>query len=182
MFFDLHPVKPVAPMSTDSDDDSSRFTPLTQSPPTTPLTQSPPRTPPRTPPVMQSLLLQHPASWHENMGTHLFEAGQSLRRLEQLKQRMEQSPHFDDDDCLRVTQASHVVENRVESLHRMLTKHDFKVVRLFVTLKHREHQLETAVKEGLLSIQEDTQLFQALVKKQVYLTRLAHNQAGEVKE
>jgi hypothetical protein len=45
---------------------------------------------------------------------------------------------------------------------------------LFITLKRREALLERAVKENWLHPEEDDTLFQALVKKQVYLTRLAH--------
>jgi uncharacterized alpha-E superfamily protein len=100
-------------------------------------------------------------------------AAQKVKRLAKVKCIMEQSPFFDDDDVRRVTAEIEAVERTAAAVRDAITKAQWSCVRMFITLQHRELEMEAAVTQGLLDPAEDTELFQGLVKKQVYLTRLA---------
>lgn len=107
------------------------------------------------------------------LASQLVTAAHKVKRLAKVKCIMEQSPFFDDDDVRRVAAEMEAVERTAAAVRDTITKAQWSCVRMFITLQHRELEMEAAVTQGLLDPAEDTELFQGLVKKQVYLTRLA---------
>jgi len=107
------------------------------------------------------------------LASQLVTAAHKVKRLAKVKCIMEQSPFFDDDDVRRVATEMEAVERTAAAVRDAITKAQWSCVRMFITLQHRELEMEAAVTQGLLDPTEDTELFQGLVKKQVYLTRLA---------
>ena len=122
-----------------------------------------------------------PESREQLFAAQLVTAAKKVKRLATVKRIMEQSPFFDDDDVRRVDAEMEAVERHATSMRDTITKQQWPSVRMFITLQHRELEIEAAVAQGLLEPDEDTELFQGLVKKQVYLTRLANEAIEHVK-
>lgn len=116
--------------------------------------------------------------WLEQVASVLFKANRKIKRLEELRARMVASVYFDQDDLQRIAQEEALVEAEVAATRETVSKQDWARVRLYLTLKHREAELEAAVTGGLIDVEADETLFSGLVKKQVYLTRLAEEQSG----
>jgi hypothetical protein len=114
------------------------------------------------------------SSWYEDTAGQVVAADCKRERLTQLLTHMKASSCFDSDDVATVEEEVQLVDRRIAAIHRAVSRKQWKLVMLFITLKRREALLERAVKENWLHPDEDDTLFQALVKKQVYLTRLAH--------
>lgn len=109
----------------------------------------------------------------ESVATQLVDAAIKVKRLMKVKAMMEQSPFFDNDDVRRIDDEMQAVEQTADTVRQTVSKQQWTAVRMFITLKHREIELEAAVGQQLLLPDQDGELFQGLVKKQVYLTRLA---------
>lgn len=122
---------------------------------------------------------QEDSMWYEDVAQQVVEADQKIVRLMQLKSRMLALPCFDKEDVESVEASIHAAEQRIDAIHQAVSKAQWRVIVLFITLKRREAFLEQAVADKLLlpSPEADGLLFQSLVQKQVYLTRLAHEKA-----
>lgn len=125
------------------------------------------------------LLVSTPLSHEELVARQLVDGTLKIQRLLKLKEMMAQSPSFDDDDVRRVQAEVQAVENTTDVVRRGIPRRQWPAVRMFTTLRHRELELEAAVAAQLLYLDEDAELFQGLVKKQVYLTRLASEAAEQ---
>lgn len=112
-------------------------------------------------------------NWYEDVAVQVFDAAEKETRLEKLIDRMQATSYFDGDDVTRVREELEQTREKLAAIHEVVSKSDWKLVTLFITLRRREAFLEQAVSDRLLHPEEDEELFSEFVKKQVYLTRLA---------
>lgn len=96
-----------------------------------------------------------------------------LERLDTLCAKFSELAWFDEDDVELVRKEHESTKLKLDAIKASVQRGD--VVYMHVTLQRRELFLETAVRQHLVDVDKDYALFHALVKKQVYLTRLANN-------
>lgn len=96
-----------------------------------------------------------------------------VERLDKLRDKFQELPWFDNDDMELLAKEHHSAQFKLDAIKAAVQQGEN--VYLHVTLKRREAFLENAVRQHLLDPEKDKPLFHALVKKQVYLTRLAEN-------
>jgi hypothetical protein len=129
----------------------------------------------------RSSTLQHmdtdPLAHVHAAAEHLFQLQRKVERLEKLVAQLSASPYFDDDDVTSVTRELEVVRDKLERVRASVRHLDG--VFMLVTLKHREAALESAVQQQVLDAEHDKSLFYTLVRKQVYLTRLATDRCAK---
>lgn len=117
------------------------------------------------------------STWYEDVAHQVVEADRKIKRLQELKTRMLASPCFDVEDVASVDACITAADQRIDAIQQAVSKAQWKVIALFITLKRREAFLEEAVSDKLLLPHVDGTLFQTLVQKQVYLTRIAQEKA-----
>lgn len=105
---------------------------------------------------------------------HMLQA--KVERLQAFHTNLYKLDCFDDDDVALVHKELSSTELKLEAIKASVQQRD--VVHLHVTLKQREAFLENAVRQYQLNPEKDKALFHALVKKQVYLTRLVNNRVS----
>lgn len=96
-----------------------------------------------------------------------------MERLGALREKLQSLAWFDQDDVELVQKEFDSAQLKLDAIKASVSRGD--AVYMHVTLKRRESFLESAVRQNLLDPDKDRTLFHALVKKQVYLTRLANN-------
>jgi hypothetical protein len=142
------------------------FNPCRDSPAPSPITQTP-----STCSVASDTSHPDPLAPFHAAAEHMFQLQAKAQRLDKLVEQFSASPYFDDDDVAAVTREREVVRDKLQRVRASVQHIDG--VFLLVTLKHREAELESAVQQRVLDAEHDKSLFFTLVRKQVYLTRLA---------